>query len=124
MLPIGYITARLLNVTDDDLTTVFAALADPTRRAILQRLAEGPATVKQLAEPFTISGPAISKHLRVLEVAGLIATSQDGQKRPRALEPDALASVADWTESMRRTWEARHDRLATYLADLQEKSTS
>lgn len=108
----------------DELSATFAALADPTRRAILQRLAQGPASVKELSEPFSISGPAISKHLRVLENAGLVATSQDGQTRPRSLDPAALSPVVDWTESMRRTWEARHDRLATYLATLQEEQQS
>ncbi|GIG55267.1 ArsR/SmtB family transcription factor [Demequina activiva] len=108
---------------DDELSVTFAALADPTRRAILQRLADGPATVKELAAPFTMSGPAISKHLRVLQDAGLITMTQDGQTRPRALEPAALGRVADWTTTMQRTWETRHDRLATYLAELQEKDT-
>ena len=108
---------------DDQLSVTFAALADPTRRAILQRLTDGPATVKELAAPFEISGPAISKHLRVLQDAGLIATTQDGQTRPRVLEPHALTPVTDWTESLQRTWDTRHDRLATYLAALQEKDT-
>jgi len=108
----------------DALSTTLAALADPTRRSILQRLSEGPATVKELGSPFQMSGPAISKHLRVLENAGLIETSQVGQTRPRTLQPAALAPVVDWTESMRRTWEVKHDALATYLADIQERGTA
>jgi DNA-binding transcriptional ArsR family regulator len=108
----------------DELSTTFAALADPTRRAIVERLADGPATVKDLAAPFSMSGPAISKHLRVLEDAGLIVTSQEGQTRPRSLAPTALATVTAWTESMRQNWEAKHDRLATYLAHLQEQERS
>lgn len=108
----------------DALSTTLAALADPTRRSILQRLSEGPATVKELGTPFHMSGPAISKHLRVLENAGLIETSRDGQTRPRTLQPAALAPVVDWTESMRRTWEAKHDALATYLADIHERGTA
>lgn len=107
----------------DALSTTLAALADPTRRAILQRLSEGPATVKELSTPFHMSGPAISKHLRVLEHAGLIETSRQGQTRPRTLRPASLEPVAQWTESMRRNWEAHHDRLATYLAEIQEKDT-
>lgn len=105
----------------DALSITLAALADPTRRAILQHLSEGPATVKELGNPFHLSGPAISKHLRVLENAGLIETSREGQTRPRTLQPAALAPVVEWTESMRRNWEATHDRLATYLAEIQEQ---
>lgn len=107
----------------DTLSNTLAALADPTRRAILQHLSQGPATVKELSQPFRMSGPAISKHLRVLEKAGLIETSREGQTRPRTLRPGALAPVVEWTESMRRNWEATHDRLANYLAELQEKDT-
>lgn len=108
----------------DPLSITLAALADPTRRAILHQLSEGPATVKELGTPFHMSGPAISKHLRVLENAGLIETSRDGQTRPRTLQPAALASVVEWTESMRRTWEVKHDRLAAYLAEVQERGTA
>ncbi len=107
-------------MTSDQLSRTFAALADPTRRAMLQRLSRGPATVNQLREPFRISGPAVSKHLRVLEDAGLVVTSRDGQMRPRTLAPDALDPVRDWTEKMRHTWEARHDALATYLIEIQD----
>lgn len=110
-------------MTIDKLSATLAALADPTRRAIVQRLSQGPTTVKELAAPFHISAPAISKHLRVLERAGLISTSHEGQTRPRSLEPQALETITDWTASVQRTWEARHDRLAIYLTELQEKGT-
>ena len=108
----------------DTLSAAFAALADPTRRAMVERLARGPATVKELAEPFTISGPAISKHLRVLEEAGLVSTARDAQRRPRTLDTEALGEVTDWLERYRRVWEARHDTLATYLAANHEKGTA
>lgn len=98
-----------------DLTTIFAALADPTRRAILARLSEGDAPVKDLAEPFELSGPAITKHLKVLERAGLISRSREGQQRPCRLEPHALAPAADWIEQYRAMWEERFDRLDAYL---------
>lgn len=98
-----------------DLSTLFAALADPTRRAILVRLSEGEAPVKQLAEPFALSGPAITKHLKVLERAGLISRSREGQQRPCRLEPGALAPAADWIEQYRAMWEAQLDRLDAYL---------
>lgn len=107
----------------DDLSRTFSALADPTRRALLRRLSRGPATVNELRGPFDISGPAVSKHLRVLEDAGLVVTSRQGQTRPRTLAPNALDPISDWTESMRRAWEVRHDALATYLAELQDTST-
>ncbi len=98
-----------------DLSTIFAALADPTRRAILARLFEGDAPVKDLLEPFELSGPAITKHLKVLERAGLISRSRDGQQRPCRLEPRALAPAADWIEQYREMWEERLDRLDSYL---------
>lgn len=98
-----------------DLSTVFAALADPTRRAILARLSEGDAPVKDLVEPFDLSGPAITKHLKVLERAGLISRSRDGQQRPCRIEPRALAPAADWIEQYRAMWEERLDRLDAYL---------
>lgn len=98
-----------------DLSTLFAALADPTRRAILARLSEGDAPVKDLAEPFELSGPAITKHLRVLERAGLISRSREGQMRPCRLEPRGLAPAADWIEQYRAMWEAKLDRLDSYL---------
>jgi len=103
----------------DALSTTFAALADPTRRAILARLAEGSATVKELSEPFDMSGPAISKHLRVLERAGLITQGRRAQWRPCQLEAAPLREVAEWTESYRRFWEASFDRLGDYLDALQ-----
>ncbi|MCB9623291.1 MAG: winged helix-turn-helix transcriptional regulator [Sandaracinus sp.] len=106
----------------DPLSTTFAALADPTRRAILARLAEGSATVKELSEPFDISGPAISKHLRVLERAGLITQGRRAQWRPCQLEAAPLREVADWTETYRRFWEASLDRLGDYLEELQGRA--
>jgi DNA-binding transcriptional ArsR family regulator len=104
----------------DPLSTTFAALADPTRRAILSRLTQGSATVKELSAPFRISGPAISKHLRVLERAGLISQGRDAQFRPCQLEAAPLKAVADYTESYRRFWEERFDRLQEYLEELQK----
>lgn len=98
-----------------DLSTIFAALADPTRRAILARLSESDAAVKALAEPFSLSGPAITKHLKVLEHAGLISRSREGQQRPCRLEPKALAPAADWIDQYRTMWEERLDRLGDYL---------
>ncbi|MGE0329030.1 MAG: ArsR/SmtB family transcription factor [Polyangiaceae bacterium] len=108
----------------DPLSTTFAALADPTRRAILARLAEGSATVKELSEPFSISGPAISKHLRVLERAGLISQGREAQWRPCRLEAAPLKQVADWTETYRQFWEGSFDRLDDYLAELQGRRAS
>jgi DNA-binding transcriptional ArsR family regulator len=106
----------------DPLSLTFAALADPTRRAILARLASGAATVKELAEPFDISGPAVSKHLRVLERAGLIAHSRRAQWRPRRLDPSRIKDVADWAENYRRFWDASFKRLDQYLAQLQKEN--
>jgi DNA-binding transcriptional ArsR family regulator len=108
-------------IAADSLSQTFSALADPTRRAILERLVEGPATVKELSAPFTISGPAISRHLRVLERAGLIARERDAQWRPTRLEAAPLRQVAAWTDNYRRFWDASFDRLDTYLQTLQEK---
>ncbi|MDQ3253250.1 MAG: metalloregulator ArsR/SmtB family transcription factor [Acidobacteriota bacterium] len=105
----------------DSLSTTFAALADPTRRAILARLAAGPATVKELSEPFLMSGPAVSKHLRVLERAGLIARGREAQWRPCQLEAAPLKEVAEWAENYRRFWEASFDRLNEYLQQLKTK---
>jgi DNA-binding transcriptional ArsR family regulator len=96
-----------------DLT--FAALADPTRRAILARLAEGEATVNELAEPFSVSLPAISRHLKVLERAGLIERGREGQARPSRLRADALDEAVAWMETRKRTWELRMDRLDAHL---------
>jgi DNA-binding transcriptional ArsR family regulator len=105
----------------DPLSTTFQALADPTRRAILARLALGEHSVTELAEPFDISLPGISKHLKVLEHAGLISRSREAQWRPCRLEPRALMSVDSWLEEYRRLWNARLDRLEDYLRELQAK---
>jgi DNA-binding transcriptional ArsR family regulator len=104
-----------------DLDATFSALADPTRRAILERLAGGEASVTQLAQPFDLSLPAISKHLKVLERAGLIARSRDAQWRPCRLEAAPLHDVSDWVERYRRHWEERLDRLDHYLQQLQKE---
>jgi DNA-binding transcriptional ArsR family regulator len=105
----------------DRLSLAFSALADPTRRAILARLARGEATVTELAKPFDMSGPAVSKHLKVLENAGLITRGREAQWRPCRLEPAALKNVDEWLEHYRALWEARFDRLDEYLRDLQGK---
>ena len=105
----------------DPLSTTFAALADPTRRAILARLADGPATVKELSAPFAISGPAVSKHLRVLERAGLIARGRDAQWRPCRLQAAPLKEVARWAENYRRFWDRSYERLDDYLRTLKAK---
>ena len=102
----------------DTLSLTFAALADPTRRAILKRLTEGPANVKELGQPFDMSGPAVCKHLRVLERAGLIRRGREAQSRPCQLEPAPLAQASTWMDSYRAFWEARLDRLGSYLEDL------
>jgi DNA-binding transcriptional ArsR family regulator len=103
----------------DRLSSAFAALADPTRRAILARLALGEASVTELAEPFKLSLPAISKHLKVLEQAGMIAQSREKQWRPRRLEPQALKEVADWLDHYRQFWDQSFGRLDAYLKTLQ-----
>lgn len=105
----------------DQLSTTFAALADPTRREILARLAAGPATVKELCAPFTISGPAVSKHLRVLERAGLVARGREAQWRPRRLEAAPLKEVAEWAEGYRQFWDRSYERLDEYLQKLQRE---
>ena len=105
----------------DSLSTTFAALADPTRRAILARLTRGSATVTELAAPFSISGPAVSKHLRVLERARLIARGREAQWRPCRLEAGPLLEVAEWTAGYRRFWEKSFDRLDAYLGEIQER---
>lgn len=106
------------------LDATFAALADPTRRAILARLAQGEATVQELTQPFALSQPAISKHLAVLEKAGLIKTSQDAQRRPRKLEAQPMAEAVQWLESFREYWEGNYRRLDTLLAQMQSKPTT
>jgi DNA-binding transcriptional ArsR family regulator len=104
--------------TSDRLDATFAALADPTRRAILARLAEGEATVTELAEPFDMSQPAISKHLKVLERAGLISRGRDAQRRPRWLEPKPLAEATEWIERYRAIWQSNFQRLDALLEKL------
>src|ERR1035437_8627619 len=116
MQPSGY-----LQTTQGRLDATFAALADPTRRAILARLASGEASVTELAKPFEMSMPAISKHLKVLERAGLIARGQQAQWRPRRLEAGPLKDVASWVEHYRRFWEESFARLDQYLIELKRK---
>ncbi len=105
----------------DPLSLTFAALADPTRRAILARLAEGEASVKDLSEPFDMTQPAISKHLRVLERAGLIEQGRQAQWRPRRLRAGPLKDIAVWVDQYRRHWEESFERLDTYFRELQDK---
>jgi DNA-binding transcriptional ArsR family regulator len=109
-------------MTPDPLSSTFAALADPTRRAILARLASGEASVTQLAEPFAMSMPAISKHLKVLERAGLIARGREAQWRPCRIEVGPLKDIAGWVEHYRRFWEQSFDRLDDYLRELKAQS--
>ena len=104
----------------DPLSAKFAALADPTRRAILARLCEGEASVNDLAEPFDMSLPAVSKHLKVLEKAGLISRGREAQWRPARLEPMGLKGIAEWLEHYRRYWDASFDRLDAYLKKIQK----
>lgn len=107
----------------DQLSNTFAALADPTRRAILSRLATGECSVTELAAPFEMSLPAVSKHLRVLENAGLISRSREAQWRPCRIEAAPLREVAEWAERYREIWEGRLDRLGNYLQELKSKET-
>ncbi|MFG1797203.1 ArsR/SmtB family transcription factor [Nocardia sp. NPDC049149] len=111
-------------MTDDELSRTFAALADPTRRAMLARLAEGEATVTELAEPFAMSLPAISKHLKVLERAGLITRGRDAQWRPCKLDAAPLGQATDWLDRYRKFWDTRFDRLDEHLKRLQKKDHS
>jgi DNA-binding transcriptional ArsR family regulator len=106
-------------MTTDKLSTTFAALADPTRRAILAKLAEGETSVKELAEPFEMTLPAVSKHLKVLERAGLIERRREAQWRPARLDAGPLKDVAEWLEQYRRFWEVSFDRLDEYLRKIQ-----
>lgn len=108
-------------MSTDHLTETFAALADPTRRAILARLAQGEANVTELAKPFAISQPAISKHLKVLERAGLISRGRDAQSRPCRLEARRLREATEWIERYRRHWEESFDRLNVLLTEMKEK---
>ena len=110
----------MVNYEAAQLDATFGALADPTRRAILARLATGDATVNELAAPFQMSQPAISKHLKVLERAGLVSAGQDGQRRPRRLEPEALDAANGWIERHREVWESNFRRLDVLLAELQK----
>ena len=112
-------TAAVAAAQRDRLSLTFHALADPTRRAILARLSAGEASVTDLAEPFAMSLPAVSKHLKVLERSGLIERSRRAQWRPCRLDAEPLKEVADWVERYRRFWEERFDRLDDYLAELQ-----
>ncbi|WP_265516992.1 ArsR/SmtB family transcription factor [Nitratireductor luteus] len=107
----------------DPLSAAFAALADPTRRAMLAKLCEGEATVNEIAAPFDLSLPAISKHLKVLEGAGLVSRGRNAQYRPCRLEAGPLKEVADWVERYRRFWEGSLDRLDDYLKGIQQKET-
>ncbi|HEX6013510.1 MAG TPA: metalloregulator ArsR/SmtB family transcription factor [Geminicoccaceae bacterium] len=106
-------------MSPDRLSTTFAALSDPTRRAILARLASGEASVTELAQPFEMSLPAVSKHLKVLERAGLVARGREAQWRPRRLEAGPLKDAADWLERYRRFWDESFDRLDDYLQEIQ-----
>jgi DNA-binding transcriptional ArsR family regulator len=108
-------------ISSERLDATFAALADPTRRAILARLATGEASVAELARPFAISQPAISKHLKVLEQAGLIVRGRDAQRRPCRIEGRPLAEASDWLERYRRFWEDSFDRLEALLDELQRR---
>ncbi|MEZ5993204.1 MAG: metalloregulator ArsR/SmtB family transcription factor [Planctomycetota bacterium] len=109
---------------EEQLDSVFAALADPTRRAILSRLAKGERSVTELAEPFDMSMPAVSKHLKVLERAGLIERGREAQYRPCKLNAEPLKDVAGWVERYRRHWEESFDRLDDYLSELQNKQAN
>jgi DNA-binding transcriptional ArsR family regulator len=109
---------------DTSLDAVFAALADPTRRAIVERLASGSASVMELAAPFNLSQPAISKHLKVLERAGLISQGREAQRRPRHLEPQRIKQLSEWIEKYRQTLEESYERLEEYLQKLQAKEDS
>jgi DNA-binding transcriptional ArsR family regulator len=112
-----------VTIVDDDLSATFAALADPTRRAIVARLAGGDATVNELAEPFALTQQAISKHLKVLEHAGLISRSRVAQSRPCRLEPGNLDAATEWIGRHRRMWAARYDRLDQHLATLRTRAS-
>jgi DNA-binding transcriptional ArsR family regulator len=108
----------------DQLSVIFSALADPTRRAILARLAEGEATVNQLAEPFAMTLPAVSKHLKVLERAGLISRGREAQWRPCRLEAESLREASEWVDRYRRFWESSYDKLDAHLKQLMKGTDS
>jgi DNA-binding transcriptional ArsR family regulator len=113
------VTAAVSERAADELSATFAALADPTRRAILTRLSAGEATVNQLAEPFALTQQAISKHIKVLELAGLISRSRAAQARPCRIEPTRFEAAADWIDHHRQQWHERYNRLDEHLAALQ-----
>jgi DNA-binding transcriptional ArsR family regulator len=104
-----------------DITAIFAALGDPTRRAIVERLASGEATVQELSKPFDISAPAISRHLKVLEQAGLISRGRDAQTRPCRLERESLRRIQDWTVEMKKFWDVSFDRMDEYLVEIMDE---
>ena len=112
---------EVMTAPDNSLDVVFAALADPTRRAIVERLARGKASVTELAEPFRMSQPAISKHLKVLERAGLISRGREAQRRPRELQPQRLKQLSEWIGSYKEYLEASYERLENYLQTMQAK---
>src|ERR687896_85349 len=114
---------RAAHNEEDELSLTFAALADPTRRAILARLAQGEATVLELAEPFDLKLPTVSKHLKVLQKAGLITQGRKAQWRPCRLEPTKLKDVAEWVEHYRHIWDERFSRLDEYLRELQSEAS-
>jgi DNA-binding transcriptional ArsR family regulator len=122
--PNATIVNRMVKHSKGDLDATFSALSDPTRRAILARLALGETSVQELAEPFDMSLPAVSKHLKVLERAGLIARGREAQWRPARIEPRRLKDVDDWLEAYRRMWDERLDRLDDYLQKLQGRKKS
>ena len=113
--------AQYIPIVPDRLSGIFGALADPTRRAILASLISGPVTVNQLAQPFQMTLPGISKHLKVLERAGLITRGREAQWRPCTLEAGPLKEIAEWTENYRQFWDANFDRLDAYLLEMQNK---
>jgi DNA-binding transcriptional ArsR family regulator len=115
---------KAIDSSSERLDTTFLALADPTRRAIVARLARGEASVTELAEPFAISQPAISKHLKILQRAGLITVGQDAQRRPRRLETQPLAEANAWLERYRAIWEANFERLDGLLEELQRRPSA
>jgi DNA-binding transcriptional ArsR family regulator len=121
-MPPNTLSIRPRAAHEPDLDAVFSALADPTRRAIVARLAKGETTVKELSLPFKISAPAVTKHLKVLQSAGLIARSKRAQQRPCRLVPKPLKEATDWMEQYRILWEQRLDRLEDYLLELQGKN--
>lgn len=118
-----YATSGPMQTAPDTLSATFAALADPTRRAILVRLSRGQASVKELAEPFEMSGPAVSKHLRVLERAGLVQRGREAQWRPRTLDAAPLREVAEWAGAFRHFWDSSYARLDDYLEQLKREDS-